>query len=337
MTVAEPTTGAPAPVASAAGTVIPRLRGELPVFVLTGPTGAGKSDWAIRLASEAAVEIVSVDSALVYRGLDIGAAKPAHAVRERIPHHLVDICEPTESYSAGRFVADAINCIAQIHARRRVPLLVGGTMLYIRALLQGLAPLPQASPEMRAQLDERALRQGWPALHSELSRVDPQAAARIGPNDSQRIQRALEVYYTTGRPISELQRATVSPLAGLPLKYWALTPRDRNVLHERLSGRFHSMMTAGFLNEVKALHQRGDLTARHASMRSVGYRQLWAHLDGEYGLEEAERRGIFATRQLAKRQLTWIRAEKAACGLDPETGETSWNRDVRHELRELGL
>ena len=324
---------------------------ELPVLVLTGPTGVGKSDWAIRLAGEAPVEIVSVDSALVYRGLDIGSAKPPCTLRQRIPHHLVDICEPTESYSAGRFVTDATGCIAQIHARRRVPLLVGGTMLYIRALLHGLAPLPQASVEVRAQLDERAAREGWPALHTELSRIDPQAAARIAPTDSQRIQRALEVCYTTGRPISELQRATVSPLAGLRLKYWVLAPKDRNMLHERLSYRFRSMMAAGFLEEVRGLHQRGDLTARHPAMRSVGYRQLWAHLDGEYGLEEAEQRGIFATRQLAKRQLTWLRApkthgpapkttgpaEKGALWLDPESDETSWNSDVRHELRELGL
>jgi tRNA dimethylallyltransferase len=313
------------------------LRRELPVFFLTGPTGVGKSDWAIRLASEAAVEIVSVDSALVYRGLDIGSAKPPRELRERIPHHLIDICEPTESYSAGQFVTDAIGCIAQIHARRRVPLLVGGTMLYIRALLHGLAPLPQASPELRARVDERAAREGWPALHTELSRVDAQAAARIAPTDSQRIQRALEVYYTAGRPISELQRATVSPLAAIPLKYWVLAPQNRNVLHERLSGRFQSMMAAGFLDEVRGLHQRGDLTARHPSMRSVGYRQLWAHLDGEYALEEAEQRGIFATRQLAKRQLTWLRAEKVPGWLDPEHGESSWNRDARHELRELGL
>jgi tRNA dimethylallyltransferase len=309
----------------------------LPVFVLTGPTGVGKSDWAIRLAAQAPVEIVSVDSALVYRGLDIGAAKPDRAVRERIAHHLVDICEPTDSYSAGRFVTDAITCISEIHARRRIPLLVGGTMLYIRALVHGLAPLPQASAELRAQLDERAARDGWPALHTELLRLDPLAGARIDPNDSQRIQRALEVCYATGRPISELQRATVSPLAGLPLKYWALAPRDRGVLHERLSARFHAMMESGFLEEVRGLHQRGDLTARHPAMRSVGYRQLWAHLDGEYGLKEAEQRGIFATRQLAKRQLTWLRAEKAPQWLDPQSGESSWNGDVRHVLSELGL
>jgi tRNA dimethylallyltransferase len=309
----------------------------LPVWILTGPTGVGKSDWALRLAENAPVEIVSVDSALVYRGLDIGAAKPSRAARASIPHHLIDICEPTESYSAGRFVTDAITCINAIHARRRIPLLVGGTMLYIRALVHGLAVLPQASLELREQLDQRAAREGWPALHAELLRVDSQAAARISPNDSQRIQRALEVCYTTGQPISELQRATVSPLVGFPLKSWALAPRVRSVLHERLSVRFRSMMAAGFLDEVRTLRERGDLTARHPAMRSVGYRQLWAHLDGELTLEEAEQRGIFATRQLAKRQLTWLRADEALRWLDAESDETSWNRDLRHELRELGL
>ena len=326
-----------APPVAVPAELVPTYRSELPVFVLTGPTGVGKSDWAIRLAQEAPVEIVSVDSALVYRGLDIGSAKPARALREQVPHHLVDICEPTESYSAGRFVTDAIAAIAAIHGRRRVPLLVGGTMLYIRALLHGLAPLPEASPAVRAQLDARAARLGWPALHAELSRVDAAAAARIAPNDSQRIQRALEVCYTTGRAISELQRATVSPISGTALKYWALAPKYRSEFHERLSRRFQSMMAAGFLDEVRSLRQRGDLTARHPAMRSVGYRQLWAHLDGEYSLEEARQRGIFATRQLAKRQLTWLRSETALRWLQPECDEKSWNSDVRHELRELGL
>jgi tRNA dimethylallyltransferase len=310
---------------------------KLPVFVLTGPTGAGKTDWALRVAEQAPVEIVSVDSAMVYRELDIGTAKPPLPVRARIAHHLIDLCDPTESYSAGKFVSDALECIAAIHGRRKVPLLVGGTMLYLRALLHGLAPLPQAAPELRARIDAQAAGEGWPALHAELARLDPEAAARISPNDSQRIQRALEVCYTTGRPISELQRATVSPLAGLRLRSWALAPTNRSVLHERLARRFHSMLQAGFLDEVRRLHQRGDLTARHPSMRAVGYRQLWEHLDGVYGLDEAVERGIFATRQLAKRQLTWMRSETAWEWLDPDTGESSWNRDVRHELRELGL
>ncbi len=310
---------------------------SLPVYLLTGPTGTGKSAWAIHLAEAAPVEIISVDSALVYRGLDIGTAKPSRAVLERLPHHLVDICDPAESFSAGRFVTEAMATIAAVHARRRVPLLVGGTMLYLRALLEGLAPLPQASMELRRDIDERAAHAGWPALHRELAQLDPEAAARINPNDRQRIQRALEVCHASGRRISELQRQTVSPLAGMPLKAWALAPGSRPVLHQRLARRFHGMMAAGFLEEVRALHGRGDLTACHSSMRAVGYRQLWAHLEGKYGLDEAVERGIAATRQLAKRQLTWMRSETAPRWLDPEVDELSWNRDVRRELIELGL
>ncbi len=326
--VAEPGEGSAARAEPQAG---------LPVFVLTGPTGSGKTDWAVRLAERLALEIVSVDSALVYRGLDIGTAKPSRELRARIPHHLIDICDPADSYSAGRFVKDALERIRAIHARGRVPLLVGGTMLYLRALLHGLAVLPTASPELRAQLDARAAREGWPALHAELARCDPEAAARIAPNDSQRIQRALEVCYTSGEPISKLQRETVSPLASWPLRYWALAPRDRGVLHERLSQRFLAMMEAGLLDEVRALRDRGDLTARHLSMRAVGYRQLWAHLDGTYDLTEAVRRGIAATRQLAKRQLTWLRSESKAQWLDPESAQVSLIRDMTRELARLGL
>ncbi len=311
----------------------------LPVLMLAGPTGAGKSDWAIRLAEQAPVEIVSVDSALVFRGMDIGTAKPARAVLARIPHHLVDICDPTETYSAGRFVADAMALIGEIHGRRRVPLLVGGTMLYFRALLHGLAPLPKASAELRREIDARAEREGWPALHAELARLDPQAAARISPNDSQRIQRALEVCYETGRALSDLQKDTVSPLGDVPVRQWALVPGDRAVLHNRLEQRFYSMLNAGFLDEVRALRHRGDLHAGLPAVRAVGYRQLWEHLEGEVGLEEATRRGIAATRQLAKRQVTWIRSERSLQWLDPDVdgAEPSWNRDVRHGLRELGL
>ena len=309
--------------------------GELPVLVLAGPTGAGKTDWAIRLAESAPVEIVSVDSALVYRGLDIGTAKPARELRERVPHHLIDICEPTESYSAGRFVPDAVAAVRDVHARRRVPLLVGGTMLYLRSLLHGLAPLPQADSRLRAELDARAARQGWPALHAELARLDPEAAARVAPTDSQRIQRALEVCYNTGRPISELQRATVSPLAGRRVHYWMLAP-PRAELHERIQRRFEAMMAAGFLEEVRSLRRNGALTARHPSMRAVGYRQLWAHLDGQYPLEEAVRRGVAATRQLAKRQLTWMRGEALGGWIEPQA-ELSWNRDICNLLARLGL
>ena len=310
---------------------------RLPVYLLTGPTGTGKSDWALRLAGQAPVEIVSVDSAQVYRGLDIGSAKPDPSVRERIVHHLVDVCDPRESYSAGRFVGEAIECITAIHARGHVPLLVGGTMLYYRALLQGLAPLPQASPELRRTLDERAARLGWPALHAELARLDPIAAQRIQPQDRQRIQRALEVCLVSGQPLSELQCHSRSPLDGMNVSAWTLVPRERTALHRRLAARFQVMMDAGFLPEVRGLHARGDLSAHHASIRAVGYRQLWAHLEGQYPLGEAVERGIAATRQLAKRQLTWIRSENVFRCLDPETDELSWNRDAQRELRELGL
>jgi tRNA dimethylallyltransferase len=308
-----------------------------PVLVLTGPTGSGKSDWAVALAEAAPVEIISVDSAQVYRGLDIGTAKPERRVRERVPHHLVDICDPAERYSAGRFVTDAAALIEAVCARGRVPLLVGGTMLYLRALLHGLAPLPQACVQLRAQIDARAGREGWPALHAELARVDPVAAARIAPADSQRIQRALEVSYTAGRPISQLQQSTVSPLAGRAVHYWMLSPADRPALHQRLERRFAAMMAAGFLDEVRALRDRGDLTPDLPSMRAVGYRQLWAHLCGELSLPQACAQAVSATRQLAKRQLTWMRGEPAGIWLDPAHGPVSWIKDIRAQLGSLGL
>jgi tRNA dimethylallyltransferase len=308
------------------------------VLVLTGPTGSGKSEWAVNLARSAPVEIVSVDSAQVFRGLDIGTAKPGPELRRELPHHLIDLCNPEESYSAGRFVGDALRCIREVHSRHRVPLLVGGTMLYLRALLTGLAPLPQAAPALRAEIDARAVRLGWPALHAELARLDPVAAGRIRPTDPQRIQRALEVCYTAGAPLSALQAATVSPLVGYSVKYWALAPPDRGALHAHLARRFEGMLAAGFLEEVRTLRMREHLTPRHPSMRAVGYRQLWAHLDGEYDLKEAVLRGISATRQLAKRQLTWMRAERhRGMWLDPRDSQMSWNRDVQRELRSLGF
>jgi tRNA dimethylallyltransferase len=309
-----------------------------PVLALTGPTGTGKTDWALRLADSLPIEIVSVDSALVYRGLDIGTAKPSRAQRERVPHHLIDICEPTETYSAGRFVEDALALIAAIHARGRLPLLVGGTMLYFRALMRGIAPLPQASPELRLSIDERAAREGWPALHAELERLDPQSAARIHPNDPQRIQRALEVRYATGRPISELQAATHSPLGDTPLGAWALVPANRDILSTRLELRFDEMMRLGFLDEVRGLQARGDLTPAHPAVRAVGYRQLWEHLEGQFSLPEAVRRGITATRQLSKRQMTWIRSEPGLTWVDPFVpgGCERWSTMVAEWLRPLG-
>ncbi|HEU4627675.1 MAG TPA: tRNA (adenosine(37)-N6)-dimethylallyltransferase MiaA [Steroidobacteraceae bacterium] len=312
------------------------MKGQ-PVLVLAGPTGTGKTDWALRLAEQLPLEIVSVDSALVYRGLDIGTAKPSRELRARVPHHLIDICEPTESYSAGRFVEDAVALIAAIHERGRVPLLVGGTMLYFRALLRGIAPLPQASIDVRQAIDARAAREGWPALHAELARLDPQSAARIHPNDPQRIQRALEVCYTAGRPISELQQSTRSPLGDTPLGSWALMPANRDTLSTRLERRFREMMRLGFLDEVRGLHTRGDLTPAHPAVRAVGYRQLWAHLDGHISLSEAVRRGITATRQLAKRQMTWIRSEPGLTWVDPFASDAyaSWSRNVADWLRQF--
>jgi tRNA dimethylallyltransferase len=278
-----------------------------PVVLLMGPTGAGKSDLALELAPRMPVEIVSVDSAMVYRGLDIGTAKPPREVRERIPHHLVDVLDPVESYSAGRFLRDAMEAIGAIQSRGRVPLLVGGTMLYFHTLLNGLARLPPADAQVRRELDARLANDGSVALHAELRRVDPEAAARIHPNDPQRIQRALEVHHLTGQPISALQRERLVPLAGARVGCFVISP-PRQELHTRIARRFEQMMTAGFLDEVRRLHERGDLTASKPAARAVGYRQLWEHLDGAVGLEEAVRNGIVATRRLAKRQMTWLRA-----------------------------
>ena len=305
---------------------------SLPVIVLTGPTGAGKSDWALRLAAELPVEIVSVDSALVYRGMDIGTAKPLPEIRARVPHHLIDIVDPEETYSAGRFAADAVTLIAAIRGRGRIPLLVGGTMLYLRALTAGIAPLPRGTSELRRDIDARAARAGWPVLHAELARLDPQAAARIHPNDPQRIQRALEVCYVSGQPLSVLQRATRAALPEPPLR-WALAP-ERGALHEALALRFERMMRQGLLAEVARLRTRPGLTAEHPAMRAVGYRQLWAYLAGSGTLEEAVARAITATRQLAKRQMTWLRADRAIRWVDPQVTDAyeSWSRELRREL-----
>ena len=289
---------------------------KLPIAVLTGPTGTGKSDIALALAREFPIEIVSVDSAQVYRGLDIGSAKPRASEREVVPHHLIDMVEPTTSYSAGQFVGDALRAIEDIEARGRMPLLVGGTMLYLRALIGGMATLPQGSAQIRAELDAEAARTGWPALHQRLASIDAAAAARIHPNDAQRIQRALEVYATTGEPISVLQARSRAPLARDTLSV-ALIPADRARLHGALAQRFEQMMAAGLLEEVRGLYARGDLTDAHSAIRAVGYRQLWAHLEGSYSLETAVARAVAATRQLAKRQMTWLRSMPNIHVIDP--------------------
>lgn len=270
-----------------------------PLLCIMGPTASGKTDLAIALAQALDGELISVDSALVYRGLDIGSAKP------RFPHHLIDICDPAEVYSAARFAADARAAINAVRGRGRRPILVGGTMLYYRALLQGLAPMPAADPGLRATLEARAAGEGWPALHAELARLDPIAAARIHPNHSQRLLRALELCHLTGRRVSEIHGAAVAP--PLPSLCVALAPVERAMLHARIAARLDAMLTAGFIDEVAALRARGDLHPGLPSIRAVGYRQLWSYLEGNCDRAEAIERARAATRQLAKRQLTWLR------------------------------
>jgi tRNA dimethylallyltransferase len=273
-----------------------------------GPTGSGKTDLALRLIDALPLEIVSVDSALVYRGMDIGTAKPGLAVRTRVPHHLIDIRDPASGYSAGDFLRDA--------KAARHPLLVGGTMLYFEALTAGLALLPEADPTIRAGIDATAAKLGWAAVHRELAAVDPAAGLRIHVNDPQRIQRALEVFRITGTPISELQQNRLSVFADVNVIEIAIAPLERAELHTKIAVRFERMLADGFLDEVKNLYQRADLSAEHPSMRAVGYRQLWQHLAGEIALNEASTRAIAATRQLAKRQLTWLRRRSSAHRFD---------------------
>jgi tRNA dimethylallyltransferase len=275
--------------------------------LLMGPTCSGKTALALALAERFPVEIVSVDSAQVYRGMNVGTAKPSRAVLDAVPHHLVDICDPAESYSAGRFRSDALGLVAEIRARGRVPLLVGGTMLYFRALTRGIAPLPAADAGVRARIDAEARELGWPALHARLAAHDPAAAARIRPADGQRIQRALEVLELTGRRLSDLQK--LAEPAPLSLAAFALLPVGREELYRRIDRRFLDMMQEGFLDEVRSLRARGDLHPGLSSMRSVGYRQIWAHLSGEHDLDAAVAAGQRATRNLAKRQLTWLNAD----------------------------
>ena len=295
-------------------------------IVLAGPTASGKSAASLEIARRWPVEIISVDSALVYRGMDIGTAKPTAEERALVPHHLIDIRDPLQAYSAAEFVAHATQLMAEIRERGRMPLLVGGTMLYLKALMEGLDDMPRADAEVRAAIEARARAEGWPALHAELARVDPVTAARLAPADAQRIQRALEVHAVTGQPISafhQTRRAHDNPVG--PDALISLEPADRAWLHARIAQRFDAMLADGLVDEVRRLRARGDLHADLPSMRCVGYRQVWEALDaaGDTALTEEQTRltrdrGIFATRQLAKRQITWLRSmpERVALACD---------------------
>jgi tRNA dimethylallyltransferase len=277
---------------------------------LTGPTAAGKSAAALLIARHVKAEIISVDSALVYRGMDIGTAKPTPQERAAVPHHLIDLIEPHQAYSVAQFVADASRLIDEIHARDALPLLVGGTMLYFNALLGGIDMLPVGDPQLRKRLDAQAAAQGWPAMHAQLERVDPATAARLPPNDAQRIQRALEVWHLTGRALSSFHsgRLARSPQAPPGVHLVSLEPTDRAWLHTRAAQRFQAMLDAGLVDEVRALRRQPDLSLTLPSMRCVGYRQVWEMLDGEFPPQELASRGTAATRQLAKRQITWLRS-----------------------------
>ena len=280
---------------------------SLAIFIM-GPTASGKTGAAVDLISKLPVEIISVDSALVFKDMNIGTAKPDAATLAKAPHHLIDIIKPTSAYSAANFRTDALRLMADISARGKIPLLVGGTMLYFKALQEGLSGLPEANQEVRARLDARAAFIGWPAMHEKLALVDPITAARLEPNDTQRIQRALEVFEITGEAMSALYAKQTSEVLPYRLLKIALVPSDRKVLHERIAIRFEQMLKDGFVDEVKTLIAKyPSLTPESTSMRCVGYRQALEHLAGEYDLAELRDRGIFATRQLAKRQLTWLR------------------------------
>jgi tRNA dimethylallyltransferase len=307
------------------------MTGLPPAIFLMGPTAAGKTDLAIELSKVLPCELISVDSALVYRGMDIGTAKPSPAVLATHPHALIDILDPAQSYSAADFRRDALQAMAQITARGNIPLLVGGTMLYFKALLEGLADMPGADAQVRADLEAQAAVEGWQALHDKLAAVDPVSAARIHPNDPQRLIRALEVYRVSGTSMTELrarqsaQSTEPGALASGQLPYTvaslAIAPTDRHVLHERIALRFGQMLEQGFVDEVIALRARSDLHAGLASIRAVGYRQVWDHLDGKLNEVQMRERGIIATRQLAKRQFTWLRGWADLHWLDSLAGD----------------
>jgi tRNA dimethylallyltransferase len=317
-----------------------RANPEPRVLALAGPTASGKTAVAVAIAREHGAEIISVDSALVYRGMDIGTAKPSMQERASVPHHLIDIRDPREPYSAAEFAADAGALVAQIHARGKHALLVGGTMLYFKALFEGLAAMPPADAALRAELEAQAAAQGWPALHAQLAKVDPATALRLAPNDAQRIQRALEVFKVSGQPLSAFHgspRAGVLSWDDVPL--FSLEPVDRAWLHQRIAQRFDAMLAAGFVDEVIALRGRGDLKADLPSMRCVGYRQAWELLDAQeagapFPLDALREKGIAATRQLAKRQLTWLRGmpRRRVIACDTAKAQEQLLQQVRAEL-----
>ncbi len=289
-----------------------------------GPTASGKTALAIRLREQLPVELISVDSALIYRGMDIGTAKPTAREQASAPHRLMDILDPAQAYSAADFRRDALREMAEISAAGRIPLLVGGTMLYFKALLEGLSPLPSADPDIRAEIEKRAEQQGWGALHQQLQAIDPVAAARIHPNDPQRLSRALEVFFISGKTLTELTQTSGDALP-YQVHQFAIAPASRELLHQRIEQRFHQMLASDFEAEVRALFARGDLHTDMPSIRCVGYRQMWSYLAGEISYNEMVYRGICATRQLAKRQITWLRGWQGVHWLDSDNPDLAFD------------
>ncbi|MDR0217707.1 MAG: tRNA (adenosine(37)-N6)-dimethylallyltransferase MiaA [Enterobacteriaceae bacterium] len=302
------------------------------IFIM-GPTASGKTALSIALRQHLPVELISVDSALIYRGMDIGTAKPSAEEQALAPHRLIDILDPAEVYSAADFRRDALEQMAEITAAGRIPLLVGGTMLYFKALLEGLSPLPSANPEIREQIEQQAAEHGWEALHQQLQEIDPVSAARIHPNDPQRLIRALEVFRISGKTLTTLIE-TSGEILPYRVHQFAISPANREILHQRIAARFEKMIKSGFEDEVKALYARSDLHTDLPSIRCVGYRQMWSYLAGEISHDEMVYRGICATRQLAKRQITWLRGWDNVTWLDSDQPEQALNTimQVKHDF-----